>query len=207
MRVATAGAFALGFACGVLTLGIVVGARPSVRAEKLPPFTVAAPGAPPLPPPLPPPDADRLAIDPAAPLHLRMPLDGVRPDQLSETFYDKRGGTRQHEALDIPAPRGTPVRAVAEGNVVKLFLSKQGGNTVYQFDNSETYCFYYAHLDRYAQGLKEGTLLRAGDILGYVGTTGNAPPNVPHLHLAVFRLKADKKWWEGTPIDPLPLLK
>jgi murein DD-endopeptidase MepM/ murein hydrolase activator NlpD len=105
------------------------------------------------------------------------------------------------------ASRGTPVLAVAEGNVAKLFTSKQGGLTVYQFDNTGNWCFYYAHLDRYAPGLKEGTLLRKGDTLGYVGTTGDAPPDAPHLHFAVFRLGPEKHWWQGTAIDPLPLLK
>ena len=105
------------------------------------------------------------------------------------------------------APRGTPVLAVAEGNVVKLFNSKRGGLTVYQFDNSATWCYYYAHLDRYAPSLKEGTLLRKGDVLGYVGSTGDASPNAPHLHFAVFQLGPEKHWWQGTAIDPLPLLR
>jgi murein DD-endopeptidase MepM/ murein hydrolase activator NlpD len=78
---------------------------------------------------------------------------------------------------------------------------------VYQFDPTDTYCFYYAHLDHYAAGLKEGTLLRKGDVLGYVGTTGDAPANAPHLHLAVFKLAPDKKWWNGTAVDPLPLMR
>ena len=135
-----------------------------------------------------------------------MPIAGIDPSKLADNFLEKRNG-RVHEALDILAPRGTPVLAVAEGNVVKLFTSKQGGLTVYQFDNSQTYCFYYAHLDRYRPGLKEGTLLRKGEVLGYVGTTGNAPPGTPHLHFAVFELGPEKKWWNGKPIDPLPLLK
>src|SRR5207248_9923842 len=92
------------------------------------------------------------------------------------------------DGLDTPAAKGTPVKAVAEGNVVKLCTSKQGGLTVYQFDDTQTFCYYYAHLDHYAPGLKEGTLLRKGDVLGYVGSTGDASPSAPHLHLAVFRL-------------------
>jgi peptidoglycan LD-endopeptidase LytH len=135
-----------------------------------------------------------------------MPIAGIDPGKLDDTFSANREG-RKHEALDIMAARGTPVRAVAEGNVVKLFNSKPGGLTVYQFNNSGTYCYYYAHLDRYAAGLKEGTLLRKGDVLGYVGSSGNASPAAPHLHFAVNRLGPDKKWWEGTPIDPLPLLR
>ena len=104
-----------------------------------------------------------------------MPIAGVDPQTLRSNFSETHGG-HAHEALDIMAPRGTPVQAVAEGNVVKLFTSKQGGLTVYQFDDSRTWCYYYAHLDRYAPELKEGTLLRKGDVLGYVGSTGDALP-------------------------------
>jgi murein DD-endopeptidase MepM/ murein hydrolase activator NlpD len=135
-----------------------------------------------------------------------MPIAGVDPHTLRSNFSEMHDG-HAHEALDIMAPRGTPVQAVAEGNVVKLFTSKQGGLTVYQFDDSRTWCYYYAHLDRYAPGLKEGTLLRKGDVLGYVGSTGDASPDAPHLHLAVFQLGPAKNWWEGTAVDPLPLLK
>ena len=135
-----------------------------------------------------------------------MPIAGVDPQTLRSNFSETHGG-HPHEALDIMAPRGTPVQAVAEGNVVKLFTSKQGGLTVYQFDDSRTWCYYYAHLDRYAPELKEGMLLRKGDVLGYVGSTGDASPDAPHLHFAVFRLDPAKNWWEGTPVDPLPLLK
>jgi murein DD-endopeptidase MepM/ murein hydrolase activator NlpD len=135
-----------------------------------------------------------------------VPIAGVRPGSLSDTFNDARDGHR-HGALDIPAQRGTPVLAAVEGNVAKLFNSKQGGLTVYQYDDSRNYCYYYAHLDRYAPGLKEGMLLRKGDVLGYVGSTGDAQANAPHLHFAVFRLGSDKAWWKGTAIDPLPLLQ
>jgi murein DD-endopeptidase MepM/ murein hydrolase activator NlpD len=135
-----------------------------------------------------------------------MPIAGVNPHTLKSNFSEARG-SHAHEALDIMAPRGTPVLAVAEGNVVKLFTSKQGGLTVYQFDNSGTWCYYYAHLDRYATALKEGTLLRKGDVLGYVGSTGDASPDAPHLHFAIFKLGPEKHWWQGTAIDPLPLLR
>ncbi|HEY2014709.1 MAG TPA: M23 family metallopeptidase [Bryobacteraceae bacterium] len=160
------------------------------------------------PPPLLHGDADRSIPDVAGPgpAHLSMPLGRVDPKKLSDTFEDTREG-HKHEALDIPSPKGTPVLAVAEGNVAKLFTSKDGGLTVYQFDNTQTYCYYYAHLDRYAPGLTQGTLLRKGEVLGYVGTTGNASPKTPHLHFAIFRLNADKKWWQGTAIDPLPYFR
>ena len=138
--------------------------------------------------------------------HLAMPLANVEPKKLQSTFSQARNG-HAHEALDIMALRGTPVFAVAEGNVVKLFNSKQGGLTVYQFDDSRTWCYYYAHLDRYETGLKEGMLLRQGDVLGYVGSTGDASPDTPHLHFAVFQLGPEKQWWKGAAVDPLPLLK
>jgi len=137
---------------------------------------------------------------------LGMPIAGVDPNTLRSNFSEARGG-HAHEALDIMSPRGTPVLAVAEGNVVKLFTSKQGGLTVYQFDNSRTWCYYYAHLDHYAPGLTEGTLLRKGEVLGYVGSSGDASPHAPHLHFAIFQLGPEKNWWQGTAVDPLPMLK
>ncbi|HEX8603314.1 MAG TPA: M23 family metallopeptidase [Pseudoduganella sp.] len=137
---------------------------------------------------------------------LLMPVAGVSPKELTDTFSQARGSERQHEALDIPAPKGTPVLAVADGKIVKLFTSKPGGLTVYQFDPSEKYAYYYAHLDSYAPELKEGQAIRRGQMIGYVGVTGNSDPNAPHLHLAIFELRADKKWWEGTPVNPYPYL-
>jgi len=139
--------------------------------------------------------------------NLLLPVQGIRPDQLSDTFHDARGGgSRVHEALDIMASRGTPVLATEDGRIVKLFTSKQGGLTIYQFDPTETYAYYYAHLDRYADGLVEGQTVRRGQLLGYVGSTGNAAPEGPHLHFAIFRLTPEKHWWQGAPIDPFPLL-
>lgn len=142
----------------------------------------------------------------AFPDHPIVPIKGVQPGSLSDTFHDARDGHR-HGALDIAAARGTPVLAAVEGNVAKLFNSNQGGLTVYQDDDSRDYCYYYAHLDRYAPGLKEGMLLRQGDVLGYVGSTGDAQPNAPHLHFAIFRMGPDKAWWKGAAVDPLPLLQ
>ena len=138
--------------------------------------------------------------------HLIVPVRGVMPSQLRDTFNDRRGGGL-HEALDIAAPRGTPVVAAGHGRVVKLFDSKAGGLTVYQFDPGERFAYYYAHLDRYADGLRAGSSLAKGDVLGYVGTTGNAPPNAPHLHFAIFRLGPERRWWQGMPIDPYPYLR
>lgn len=136
---------------------------------------------------------------------LRFPIDKYRLMDLNDSFHETRGGLRRHEAMDVRAPRGTPVTAVDDGKVVKLFTSKQGGLTVYQFDDRERFCYYYAHLDRYAEGLKEGTELKRGDRVGYVGTTGNAPSDTPHLHFAIFRLGPEKRWWEGAAINPFPL--
>ncbi|MGO4879686.1 MAG: M23 family metallopeptidase [Bryobacteraceae bacterium] len=136
---------------------------------------------------------------------LMIPVRGVHAEQLRDDFNEMRGGHR-HEAIDIMAPRGTPVVAADDGTVAKLFLSKPGGLTVYQFDGSQTYCYYYAHLDSYAPGLKEGTRLRKGDVLGYVGSTGNASPGAPHLHFGIFQLGPEQHWWQGTPIDPYGFL-
>jgi murein DD-endopeptidase MepM/ murein hydrolase activator NlpD len=135
-----------------------------------------------------------------------LPVDGVDEHDLRDTYHDSRDG-RQHEALDIMAPRHTPVRAVERGRVVRLFSSKAGGLTVYMFDPSERFCYYYAHLDRYAEGLKEGQTLRQGDLIGYVGSTGNASATAPHLHFAIFRLTPEKQWWKGEPLNPYLILQ
>jgi murein DD-endopeptidase MepM/ murein hydrolase activator NlpD len=149
---------------------------------------------------------------PSSPTELKerdliIPVDGVRPDQLSPQFSDKRSGSREHEAIDILAPRHTPVRAVEDGTIARLFFSKAGGITIYQFDPSSSFCYYYAHLERYADGISEGDRVRQGQIIGYVGTSGNAPKTTPHLHFAIFRLTDAKRWWEGTPIDPYDVLR
>jgi murein DD-endopeptidase MepM/ murein hydrolase activator NlpD len=138
---------------------------------------------------------------------LEIPVAGVRADALVRSYHDARSGGREHEALDILAPRDTPVVAVEDGTIAKLFVSKAGGNTVYQFDPGRQYAYYYAHLERYSDGLKEGSAVSRGQVIGYVGTSGNAPKNTPHLHFAVFRLTAEKQWWQGTPIDPYDILR
>jgi murein DD-endopeptidase MepM/ murein hydrolase activator NlpD len=137
---------------------------------------------------------------------LIVPVSGVAPSQLSDTFGDARGSERAHEALDIMAPAGTPVLAVADGSVEKLFDSKQGGLTIYQFEPSGRYAYYYAHLQAYAPGLIEKKAIRQGEVIGYVGSTGNANPAAPHLHFAIFALGPERQWWKGTPINPYPLL-
>ncbi len=138
---------------------------------------------------------------------LGSPIVGLKASAIQDTFAEARGGgERRHEATDILAPRGTQVVAVDTGIIAKMFDSKPGGLTVYQFDPAQKYAYYYAHLDRYAEGLKDGLLVKKGDVIGYVGTTGNADPNTPHLHFAIFELGPEKRWWEGKPINPYPLL-
>ncbi|HEV7768780.1 MAG TPA: peptidoglycan DD-metalloendopeptidase family protein [Thermoanaerobaculia bacterium] len=134
-----------------------------------------------------------------------VPVAGIARSAVRDMFNDVRGN-RRHEAIDIMAPHGTPVIATDDGVVKKLFTSKPGGLTVYQFDPDQRFCYYYAHLDRYAAGLHEGQLLRRGEVLGYVGVTGNAPKNAPHLHFALIRLDLEKRWWKGTYVNPYPYL-
>jgi murein DD-endopeptidase MepM/ murein hydrolase activator NlpD len=139
---------------------------------------------------------------------LEFPVDGVERKELRDTFSDTRGQGRSHEALDIMAQRGTPVRAVEEGTIAKLFESRGGGGlTIYQFDPSESFCYYYAHLDRYAPGIREGQPVHRGQVIGYVGSTGNASPDAPHLHFTIFQLTPERKWWKGEPLNPYPVFK
>jgi murein DD-endopeptidase MepM/ murein hydrolase activator NlpD len=134
-----------------------------------------------------------------------MPVQGVAAKSLVDNFDEGRG-SHKHEAIDILAPRGTPVVAVDDGRIARLFRSAAGGITVYQFDRDEKFVYYYAHLDRYASGLTEGAMLKRGEPLGAVGTTGNAPKNTPHLHFTIFRMGPEKRWWKGTAINPYPFL-
>ena len=144
---------------------------------------------------------------PLASRNLGLPVEHMKLSDMLDTFNQSRGGERRHEATDIVAPRGTAVLAVDDGTIVKLFWSQAGGRTIYQFDPSQHYCYYYAHLYGYEAHLAEGTRVRRGQVIGYVGTTGNAPANSPHLHFGITDIGADKKWWGGTPIDPYPLLR
>ena len=138
---------------------------------------------------------------------LIIPLPGVKASELRDTFNEARGGgARKHEALDIMAPRGTPVLSASAGRVLKLHNSKDGGLMVYAADASDRFVLMYAHLDRYADGMRDSLPLRQGQIIGYVGTTGNAAENAPHLHFAIAHPRDVKLWWTGTAIDPRPLL-
>jgi murein DD-endopeptidase MepM/ murein hydrolase activator NlpD len=142
-----------------------------------------------------------------APLHISLPVKDLTASDIQDTFDQVRGKEgRTHQAADIMAPRGTPVLAVNDGKIVKLFLSKPGGNTIYQFDPTEQYCYYYAHLDHYADRIAEGAIVHRGDAIGFVGSTGNADPSAPHLHFEIHQLDAEKRWWTGTPINPYQYL-
>lgn len=137
---------------------------------------------------------------------LLLPVQGIARGQLQDTFTDARSQGRSHDAIDIMAPAGTPVLAVADGRVEKLFTSVRGGLTIYQFEPSGRLAYYYAHLQRYADRLAQGQALRRGQVIGYVGSTGNASPEAPHLHFAIFVLGPERHWWEGQAINPYPVL-
>jgi murein DD-endopeptidase MepM/ murein hydrolase activator NlpD len=137
---------------------------------------------------------------------LMIPVAGVAPDKLSDNFNDMRGGHR-HGALDIMAPRGTEVLAAAAGTVEKLFQSVPGGNTIYVRSPDRTTIYYYAHLDHYADGLKEGQPVQRGQVIAAVGSTGDASPDAPHLHFEIMRTTPQAKWSDtATDVDPYPLL-
>lgn len=140
------------------------------------------------------------------PGEILVPVAGVARDQLRDSFQQPRSGGRTHRALDILAPMGTPVVAAVDGTIRKLFFSKAGGISIYQFDPDEERVFYYAHLQRYADGLAEGQVVKRGTVIGYVGVSGNAPKDTPHLHFAIETLTPEKVWWKGTPLNPYPLL-
>lgn len=137
---------------------------------------------------------------------LMVPVAGIRPERVPDSFDDARGATRRHNAVDILAPRGTPVLSADDGRVLKLRTNAAGGITVYAVDPTERFVYYYAHLDHYRDGLAEGAPLAKGEVIGYVGTTGNAPPDTPHLHFQVMLMSADRKYWTGVPVDPKPFL-
>lgn len=134
------------------------------------------------------------------------PINGLRAHDLYDSFNELHYGHR-HEAIDIMEPEGTPIRAVVDGTIRKLFLSKTGGKTIYEFDEGRSYCYYYAHLRQYAYGLREGMRVSRGEVIGYVGSTGDASSAAPHLHFAVFQLGPERRWWKGIPIDPYPVLE
>jgi murein DD-endopeptidase MepM/ murein hydrolase activator NlpD len=135
---------------------------------------------------------------------LMVPVQGVRAERVPDSFDARRGSARRHNAVDIMAPRGTPVLAADSGRVYKLRTNAAGGITVYALDPESRFVYYYAHLERYREGLAEGAALAKGELIGYVGTTGNAPPNRPHLHFQVMRLTSERRYWDGVPVNPKP---
>lgn len=135
---------------------------------------------------------------------LIVPVSGVAVGALTDTWGETRSQGRTHEGIDIMAPIGAPVRAAADGRIVKFFDSERGGVTIYQFDTSERFVYYYAHLSRRAPNLSEGDVVHQGDVIAYVGMSGNAP--VPHLHFEIQRLTSERHWWEAESINPYPYL-
>ena len=137
---------------------------------------------------------------------LAIPVRGIRPEQLRDSYHDARGGGRVHNAIDIMAPRGTPVIAAADGTIYKMRTSGNGGITIYQLDPDGRTLYYYAHLERYAAGLREGMTVYRGQVIAYVGDTGNAAPGDYHLHFSVSTLTDPRRWWDGRNTNPYPLL-
>lgn len=138
---------------------------------------------------------------------LQLPVAGIRAEQLEDSFEAPRDGTRRHRAIDILAPRGTPVLAADDGRVLRVSWNSAGGNTVYATDVEGRIVYYYAHLDHYRESLAAGMPLAKGDTIGFVGTTGNAPKDIPHLHFQIMRMPHDGKYWNGEPINPFAILR
>lgn len=136
---------------------------------------------------------------------IRVPVANAQLSHIPDSFEEARDGKRRHHAVDILAPKGTPVVAADDGKILKLRTGGAGGITLYAVDPTSRFVYYYAHLDHYRKGLVEGLPLEKGDTIGFVGTTGNAPPDVPHLHFQIMRMPADGKWWTGIPVNPRPL--
>ena len=135
-----------------------------------------------------------------------LPVAGMTASRLQDTFDEGRDAGRSHRALDILAPRGTPILSADSGRILRISVSTLGGNTIYATDPLGRIVYYYAHLDAYQPGLTQGAAVARGDTLGFVGTTGNAPKDTPHLHFQVMRMPRDGKYWDGEPINPYPLL-
>jgi len=171
-------------------------------AVELPPSHPVAIGTPLPPEPTPSPESASFVGQ----LKLIIPVAGVRPDQLIDTFDAARSEGRVHDAIDIPAAAETPVLAAADGKILKLFQSERGGITIYQLSANQELVFYYAHLARYADGLAEGNLVKQGEVIAYVGDTGNAGAGNYHLHFSIATVSDPKRYWEGTNINPYPLL-
>jgi murein DD-endopeptidase MepM/ murein hydrolase activator NlpD len=153
--------------------------------------------------------ASSVAADPTDELrarHLLIPVEGITAEQLRDTYNSARSGGRVHDAIDIHAPRGTPVRATADGTIRKLHSGERGGLSLYQMDDDGRTRYYYAHLDEYADGIAEGRRVRRGEVIGYVGDSGNAQPGDYHLHFSIAIVDHPSRWWEGTNVNPYDVL-
>jgi len=139
--------------------------------------------------------------------NLVLPVAGVRPTELVDSFDEPRDGGRKHNAIDILAPRGTPILSADDGRILRMSTSELGGISMYTADAAGRFVYYYAHMERYAAGRSVGERITKGDTLGFVGTTGDAPKNVPHLHFQIMLWPDDGKYWIGEPINPYPILK
>jgi len=185
-------------------MAITYRTKPVLPAVNLPPTSPVAIGTPLPPEPEPSPSPESANF--VGQVNLIVPVAGVRPDQLIDTFDDARSEGRVHDAIDIPAAAETPVLAASSGKILKLFQSERGGTTIYQLNTNGDLVFYYAHLARYADGLAEGNVVNQGQVIAYVGDTGNAGPGNYHLHFSIATVSDPKRYWEGTNINPYPLL-
>jgi peptidoglycan LD-endopeptidase LytH len=190
-----------------LTLALGIALLATACVHSAPPPAAAPPPAKPL-------ITDRIHF-PAQPLGVEVPIEsgliipveGIRPAQLRDTYHDARSGGRTHAAIDIMAPRGAPVLAAADGRIIKLHQGATGGIAVYHLDDDGRTRYYYAHLDGYAEGLREGQRVQRGEVIGYVGDTGNAGAGNYHLHFSIALLSDPRRWWEGENLNPYPLLR
>jgi murein DD-endopeptidase MepM/ murein hydrolase activator NlpD len=147
--------------------------------------------------------AEQVQVTPSG---LALPVIGIKPDQLTDTFDAARSQGRRHDAIDIMSPEGSPVIAASDGTIEKLFNSVRGGTTIYERSPDQKWIYYYAHLSAYAPGLHEGQQVKRGQVIARVGHTGDASAAGPHLHFAVNSMAPGERWWNGTAINPYPLL-
>lgn len=188
---------------GLVWVAMTFRITPVVPAIDIPPTSPVAIGT-----PLPPTESPSpVTTNFVGTVDLIVPVAGVKPEQLLDTFDDARSEGRVHDAIDIMAAAETPVLAAADGKIIKLFQSERGGITIYQLDTNQDLIFYYAHLSRYADGLVEGDLVRQGQVIAYVGDTGNAGAGNYHLHFSIAAVSDPRRYWEGTSINPYPLLQ
>ena len=187
----------------LVSIAVTFRTTPVVPAIDIPPTLPVAIGT-----PLPPTESPSpITTNFVGTVDLIIPVAGVKPEQLLDTFDDARSEGRVHDAIDIPAAAETPVLAATDGKIIKLFQSERGGITIYQLNANQDLIFYYAHLSRYADGLAEGDLVRQGQVIAYVGDTGNAGTGNYHLHFSIAAVSDPKRYWEGTNINPYPLLQ